>query len=258
MAIKRYKAGTIFLDVAPSFDGVQDKIRNFVKKKVNPDLERAAKRDGEKYGEAFAEGLEKTQGKAEREAAETRITLNKKVNDAVISDARRTERAIQQIRAKAADETEKQFEARRKREEAAIRRYERERNAAYREEAKRRQALADEMADAREKVEARNHEREMARKKERADQEALGAAMERDLWEKVAEQETERANLANAIADERERRIKERAKLEQAEFDAEQRRRARAEAEELRRQVRESREYVKVWSEAHREKAARE
>ena len=70
MAIRRYKAGTIFLDVAPSFDGVQNAIRDFVKKKVNPDLERAAKRDGEKYGEAFAEGLEKTQGKAEREAAE--------------------------------------------------------------------------------------------------------------------------------------------------------------------------------------------
>lgn len=189
MAIRRYKAGTIFLDVAPSFDGVQDKIRGFVKKKVNPDLERAAKRDGEKYGEAFAEGLEKTQGKAEREAAESRTKLNKKVNDAVISDARRTERAIQQIRAKAADETEKQFEARRKREEAAIRRYERERNAAYREEAKRRQALADEMADAREKAERARYEREVARAAALEAEKDKARAAELEHWERIAAQE---------------------------------------------------------------------
>lgn len=64
---KRYSAGRIFLEVVPSFKGLQDDIQRHVGR-MNRDLEDQAEQDGKKVAEARERGAEKV----EREAAAAR------------------------------------------------------------------------------------------------------------------------------------------------------------------------------------------
>lgn len=88
MAGRRYKAGTIFLDVAPSFDQVQDKIEDFVERK-NGGINKALEKQGRAAGEAFAkgelEGREKGL-KAQGKLVEKQASKAKAVNKAIISN----------------------------------------------------------------------------------------------------------------------------------------------------------------------------
>ena len=91
MAVKRYKAGTIFLDVAPSFDNLQRQIKQHIE---DGNLEKAAEEQGRKQGEALAKGEDEAYRKAAEKNLAGRQKANKAVNKSMVDVASKAYRDI--------------------------------------------------------------------------------------------------------------------------------------------------------------------
>ena len=277
---KRYKAGTIFLDVAPSFDGVQNAIRRHVKG-INRDLKNAAEQQGQEAGQAEAQARLKEAARG----AGAQIALNKKVNDSYVKDSAASQRKVtaqaekaaqdrakleeqmakvrdradararkrESDRAKAARDAEQRARA----EQARMERREREAKARAEEKAAQERARAEEKAARdRAKIEEKaaqdraKLEEQMAEVRDRAD----ARARKRESDEAKAAREAEqRARVEQAKADEKAAR--ERARMERREREAKARAEEKAARDRVKLEEKAARERVKLEERAAREAA---
>lgn len=221
MALRRYKAGTIFLDVAPSFDKVQDQIRNYVEKKSG--LNKAMEDEGRKAGESFAKGEAEGYRKTAQKAGDERLKQGQAINSAMVTDANKATRqmadAVERGQQAETESVEKGSKARRviRRTEAQeAKNLERQINFAHgealKEQARMDRAAAKEEADARAKrvqgaKDSLKKASQDAEEAHRADKQRLadfGKAFRKELRERgtlMEQMAREEQELADAMHD---------------------------------------------------------
>ena len=95
MAVGGYKAGTIYLDVVATYEGIQDKARQAVRK-AHEGIDKEAEKAGQKSGEAFAKAEAEELSKARQKLGQQQLSHHKGVNRSMVVDSEKAARQMQQ------------------------------------------------------------------------------------------------------------------------------------------------------------------